>query len=609
MKHGENSQDVQSIEVVESNDDFTEGFIYVENGQLFEPVTQREFNVVGINMDNNTWNAEITPGNRCMDQSSYAEIKAIGFNTIRFGLAYSMTLSENFFEWLDENIQWAEEAGLKIILDMHAPQGGIQLRDKQGALAFWTKESVQKEFIDVWVNIAEHYKDSSCVIMYDLLNEPLVIADSEEEGIAKYVDFMQRLIQAIREVDENHVMCVEGFSIQRHNTSVDEFSYVALDSEEWYKQFEEENIIFDIHTYGPTVFTMQLEEKPVTYDDVFVIVGEEYRDGTASYSKELREEFKWTDWETDMLQLSKEVVNTGVVKISLKNVPGNSIIYIDNIVVEEYDQQGKYLRDVYECYFEQGAYRWTEYGDGELEVVQDGMDETGGSLCLMATKDKAEYIIKQTAASVNGMFEMNPAYQYKVRLAVNSNVKLEQGMLKIEIAGYQSDFIGGLDEFAVHTVEKYVRRREKTGEAQICNEFGCNFNCIKNGGEQYLYDVVGAFLKNKVNFCLFAYTGKDFGLMYDSNRDFGTDSCLIRQESYDVTYRALHQDMTYDHVFKNIDTMCSYDNIHNGQRVLVLGKEYAGVGLKYEYMISTEALDDSIVLSNGLCAKRIAVLE
>ena len=125
----------------------TEGgdvFIRVKDGQLFDPMTQTEFQMVGVNMDNNTWNAEITPGNRCMDRSSYAEIKAIGFNTVRFGLAYSMTESEDFFDWLDENIKWAEEAGLKIILDMHAPKGGIRSASCASVRLFFDKYAARK---------------------------------------------------------------------------------------------------------------------------------------------------------------------------------------------------------------------------------------------------------------------------------------------------------------------------------------------------------------------------------------------------------------------------------------------------------------------------------
>ena len=602
------SETTISIKNVEVSDDDL-GFLCVKDGHLFDRETQEEFYVIGVNMDNNTWNAEITPGNRCMDQSSYAEIKAIGFNTIRFGLAYSMTLSDDFFLWLDENIQWAEEAGLKIILDMHAPQGGIQLRNKQASALFWSEETVQNEYIDLWVDIATRYRDNKCVIMYDLLNEPLVIADSEEEGNSKYVTFMQKLICAIREVDKKHVICVEGFSVQRHDTRVDEFTYVANSSEEWQNLIDEENIIFDTHTYGPTVFTMQSEKKAVAYEDVLVIVGEKSLSGTEIYTREIKEGFQWTSWETGLLQMPNEEVNTGVVKYTLKGAPGNTIVYIDNIVVEEYDTKGNYLGNVYECYFDQEPYRWTEHGDGDLEVVQYGFDGNGGSWCMSATKDNAEFTIKQTASSVNGMFEVNPENYYKIRFVANSNVSLESGMLKTEIAGYKSKYIGGLGKYANYLVGNYVSKRINTGRAQICNEFGCSYTSIKNGGDRYLYEVVGAFYDSKVNFCLFAYTGYDFGLMYDSNRDFGTSQCLIRQESYDATYKALNQDTTYEHIFKNVDTMNSYENMQNGQKVLVLGKEYAGVGPKYEYWVSTEMTSDSIPIRNGLYANLVSTIE
>ena len=90
--------------------------------------------------------------------------------------------------------------------------------------------------------------------------------------------------------------------------------------------------------------------------------------------------------------------------------------------------------------------------------------------------------------------------------------------------------------------------------------------------------------------------------MYDSNRDFGTDKCLIRQDSYSATYRVLNQDMTYDHIFNNIETMRVYNKCQAGERILVLGEKYAGVGPKQEYVVTTNPTNDSIALKNGLYA-------
>lgn len=579
-----------------------DAFVYVKDGRLFDPTTQTEFQMIGINMDNNTWNAEITPGNRCMNQSSYAEIKAIGFNTIRFGLAYSMTESEDFFEWLDENIKWAEEAGLKIILDMHAPKGGIQLRNKKTAAQFWSEKEMQEDYIDLWVKIAKRYCSNSCVIMYDLLNEPLVIADSTEEGEEKYISFVQELIRRIRTADKNHIICVEGYSVQRHNTTIDEFSYVMTSSEEWQKRIEDENVVFDSHTYGPTSFTMQDEGNTTSYEDVLVIVGEKSKSGTERYTEEIRETYQWVNLETDLLKIrdSNPEVNTGVIRFVLNKVPAHTILYIDNVVVEEYDELSNYIGNAYECYFDQTPYRWSVYGNGTLEVGGNGFDDRGGSLCMMANTEQAEYTIKQLASSVNGMFQMDPNHYYKIKLVLNSNVELKKDMLRLDIVGYSSDFIGGLDEYAGYMIGKYARRAANTQEVQICNEFGISYTGMKNGGARYLYDVVGACYENKIGFCLFAYTGNDFGLMYDSNRDFGTDLCKLRQDNYDATYNALHQDMTYDHVFKNLKTMYEYEDLQVGQKLLVLGEELAGVGPTQEYVVSAEATSNSIALENGL---------
>ena len=63
----------------------------------------------------------------------------------------------------------------------------------------------------LWVKLATRYHDDPTVAAYDLLNQPL----PERTGAAaKYKHALEplykRLTQAIREVDQNHMITVEG---------------------------------------------------------------------------------------------------------------------------------------------------------------------------------------------------------------------------------------------------------------------------------------------------------------------------------------------------------------------------------------------------------------
>ena len=67
-------------------------------------------------------------------------------------------------------------AGLYLILDMHdAPGGqtGDNIDDSYGYPWLLENEDCQKQFVDIWVNIASRYKEEPVILGYDLMNEPI----------------------------------------------------------------------------------------------------------------------------------------------------------------------------------------------------------------------------------------------------------------------------------------------------------------------------------------------------------------------------------------------------------------------------------------------------
>ena len=138
------------------------------------------------------------------------------------------------------------------------------------------------------------------------------------------------------------------------------------------------------------------------------------------------------------------------------HLPENAVIYIDNIIVDEYDQQGNYVGKAYECYFDQNGYLWSSWnnsGDSSASVVSGGYDEIGGSLCITSNQENTECATKQTADSVNGFFKINPNRLYKVSFRVNSSVALPQNDIRVQIDGYSTTFTGRLNDFALYQAE------------------------------------------------------------------------------------------------------------------------------------------------------------
>lgn len=142
-------------------------------------------------------------------------LKRANFNSIRIPLHYKFFLpgTDEGFALLDPVIQWASDAGLYVVLDMHCAPGGqtgTNIDDSWGYPWLFESEESQQQLIDIWKRIANHYKDNHAIVGYDLLNEPL----PPFEKLKKYHDRLEplyrRVTAGIRSVDRNHVIVLGG---------------------------------------------------------------------------------------------------------------------------------------------------------------------------------------------------------------------------------------------------------------------------------------------------------------------------------------------------------------------------------------------------------------
>ena len=157
-----------------------------------------------------------------------ADIKRIadlGFNSVRPALNSRLFITEGEnnkfvdegFQLLDNLVKWCKKYHLYVIVDMHGAPGGQtgqNIDDSPNDQPELFMDPKNEELlVKLWVEIAERYKDESIIAAYDLLNEPL----PERTGAAdKYkhqlVPLYQKLIQAIRKVDQKHMFTIEGYN-------------------------------------------------------------------------------------------------------------------------------------------------------------------------------------------------------------------------------------------------------------------------------------------------------------------------------------------------------------------------------------------------------------
>lgn len=148
-------------------------------------------------------------------------IHSLGLNSVRIPFNWRMFLSEDppdvwidtGFEFLDRAIQWSQEAGLWVVLDMHCAPGGQtgdNIDDSWGYPFLFDSPVEQERTIHLWRRIAERYRSSTTVIGYDLMNEPIPHFVDKERLNPMLEPLYRRIVNAIREVDRNHIVFLGG---------------------------------------------------------------------------------------------------------------------------------------------------------------------------------------------------------------------------------------------------------------------------------------------------------------------------------------------------------------------------------------------------------------
>ena len=191
-------------------------------------------------------------------------ISSLGLNTIRLPMYYRNFLStehryrltdeelcdeidfesyEFDFEKLDWFLEMAQKYDLKVIIDMHGVMGGQSGFEHCGTrdIDFWDNEDYIDFMCKLWKRIAKHYVSersdlAPTILAYDLVNEP---TNRYEIGTGpKQWRVMNELYKAIREVDNEHVISIEGVWL-----------FLSLPRPEKYQW---ENVLYQYHFYNWT---------------------------------------------------------------------------------------------------------------------------------------------------------------------------------------------------------------------------------------------------------------------------------------------------------------------------------------------------------------------
>jgi len=174
-------------------------------------------------------------------------LKSIGSNHIRLPFNYKMFTDDLYmgernsgFKYFDRLIEWCKEEELYVLLDMHCAPGGQtgdNIDDSYGYPFLFKSKSSQDLMTQIWVDIAEKYKDEPIIIGYDIVNEPIAHYFEDELDVLSHELFLlyKRIIEEIREVDKQHTIFLNG-SIWSSNFDV-------------FEALIDDNVVYEFHKY------------------------------------------------------------------------------------------------------------------------------------------------------------------------------------------------------------------------------------------------------------------------------------------------------------------------------------------------------------------------
>jgi endoglucanase len=153
---------------------------------------------------------------RFFDEDDAQLLAELGVNCVRLPINYRhferdatpFELRAAGFERLDRAIRRLGAHGIYSVIDLHAAPGAQNQHwhsDNPTTVAgFWLHPHFQDRVVHLWRALAEHFRGRPEVAGYNLLNEP---ADPTGDVVGPFHD---RLVAAIREVDGDHIVFVDG---------------------------------------------------------------------------------------------------------------------------------------------------------------------------------------------------------------------------------------------------------------------------------------------------------------------------------------------------------------------------------------------------------------
>lgn len=490
----------------------------------------------GVAFGNEVWTDTEIPATH-HSEVDYQRVHEMGMNAIRFYMNYKTfeddanpyVYKQTGWDWIDQNIAWAKANNVYLILNMHVPQGGFQSNGNGGAL--WNVQSNQDRLKALWFAIAKRYANEPAIAGLDLLNEPVVTS-----SISQWANFAQDIVDTIRTVNANQMIIVERVNaVGTDWSSNSDMNFFDLTGE---------NIAYEFHFYLPIDFTHQgadwITNPSILQGQVYPDPAKYYLLGTsafltASFNNPVISPgtYDWTEYvESPKYKITDTNIKLG--KPTFVNRGNTGKVWVDDIVVKEYDETGTFVRIVHEidaATFD-GWYYWSKDGSGSAGADNTTGHSNSNSIYIQGSTDDANLS--------NSKYYFIPTQGYSY--TIGGWVKGEN-IPSVSLAMFRLDFEsisdgGGIYAFGKNylaaEVDRYYAWTQAKNRPLFLGEFGViQYGFMNNRrGVQWVRDMIDILKDRDAHFTYHTYHEDNFGIY----RGYGTpvDPANANQELIDL---------------------------------------------------------------------------
>jgi len=487
------------------------GLLQVRGAELVDgagqPIVLR-----GVAFGNEVWQGVAVPRMHHAE-ADYARVASMGMNSVRFYLnAVSFEDAQNpgqykaeGWAWLDDNVRWARAHGIYLILNQHVPAGGFQSAGEGRAL--WKEPAMQQRFIDLWVAIAERYRDVPTVAGFDLLNEPGVT-----DWARQWHDLAARTVRAIRAVDPAHVLFVE-----RVNSVGKDY---AENPDRNFFTVADPNVVYEFHFYKPFGFTHQgaswvpSAPESAVYPDPEG-VGVEWFNltwKTASTSPELPAgNSDWKHYEGAWFTVQDPELAVAQPALRCARV-GAGKAQFDQVVLEERSATGQVKeRFRQNLSTQRGWVFWAQDQNGQAGPEAQGHQD-GSSLAITGTTSEASLVSDPLR------FRVSPEVSYRFSGWMKGHDIPSGAECQLSLSFFSSKVpMHGLDrDFLAAELDAYVAWGRRRGVPLYLGEWGSIRQSFEEdrGGLRWAEDMLDLLAERRLHFAFHDYHEDAMGLYW-----------------------------------------------------------------------------------------------